>query len=218
MLAVAVIVLILALLLASPVSVSASFEQELTVTARYLFLRFRLLPQKEKKPARKKKEEKPEAEKPQEPASKKSFRDILKKRGVSGLLELLSEAASLAGSVLRRFFSHVRVSQFDLFLAVATEDAAETALLYGRACAAAYPAVSALMQACGCRRFGVSVVPDFQRSKSEVRFRMRARISLFYILREGLSALLRAAELWQKFQSGPGGARQAEQPPGAKST
>ncbi len=55
-------------------------------------------------------------------------------------------------------------------------------------------------QACDCRRFGVSVVPDFQRSQTEARFRFRAWVSLFYILQEGVSALIRAAKLWQKFQ------------------
>lgn len=133
-------------------------------------------------------------------------------------MELLSEAASLAVSVLKRFFSHVHISLFDLFLLVAAEDAAETAVLYGKVCGSVYTAAGAFMQACDCRRFGVSVVPDFQRSKTEARFRFRAWVSLFYILQEGVSALIRAAKLWQKFQSGPPEKGTKENPSGAKST
>ena len=79
-------------------------------------------------------------------------------------------------------------------------DAAETALWYGRVCAVVYPAVSALMQACGCRRFGVSVFPDFDRKEARARLTLRARIALFFLLKESLSALLRAAKLWMKFR------------------
>lgn len=202
------IVLIIALLLACPVTVSGEYEEELSVTVRYLFFRIRVLPQQEKKKA--------QAEQTEE--TKNKIREILKKKGVSSLVELLSEAASLAVSVLKRFFSHVHISLFDLFLLVAAEDAAETAVLYGKVCGSVYTAAGAFMQACDCRRFGVSVVPDFQRSKTEARFRFRAWVSLFYILQEGVSALIRAAKLWQKFQSGPPEKGTKENPSGAKST
>ena len=43
------IVLIIALLLACPVTVSGEYEEELSVTVRYLFFRIRVLPQQEKK-------------------------------------------------------------------------------------------------------------------------------------------------------------------------
>ena len=214
------IVLIIALLLACPVTVSGEYEEELSVTVRDLFFRIRVLPQQEKKKkaAGGQKQEKKKAQAEQTEETKNKIREILKKKGVSSLVELLSEAASLAVSVLKRFFSHVHISLFDLFLLVAAEDAAETAVLYGKVCGSVYTAAGAFMQACDCRRFGVSVVPDFQRSKTEARFRFRAWVSLFYILQEGVSALIRAAKLWQKFQSGPPEKGTKENPSGAKST
>ena len=201
MLIAAGILAFLAILLACPVTVSASFEEELSLRIRYLFFRFTVLPAKEKpEPERKKKAEKKKPAETSGEEKKPDLREILKKKGVDGLLTILREAAALAVSVLKKFLSHVKVLQFDLDVAVATEDAAETALWYGRVCAVVYPAVSALMQACGCRRFGVSVFPDFDRKEARARLTLRARIELFFLLKESLSALLRAAKLWMKFR------------------
>lgn len=201
MLTAAAILVILALLLASPVTVTAFFEQELALKLRYLFLRFSVLPVRNKP---KKEKEKPDKKKktPQSSSQEKkiNWRDILRRRGVDGLLAILQESAALAGSVLRNFFSHIKVMQFDLCLRISSEDAAETALWYGRTCAAVYPAVGELMQACGCRHFGVSVVPDFDSSEPKVHFLFRAKISLFFLLKESLAALFRAAKLWAKFR------------------
>ena len=201
MLIAAGILAFLAILLACPVTVSASFEEELSLRIRYLFFRFTVLPAKEKpEPERKKKAEKKKPAETSGEEKKPDLREILKKKGVDGLLTILREAAALAVSVFKKFLSHVKVLQFDLDVAVATEDAAETALWYGRVCAVVYPAVSALMQACGCRRFGVSVFPDFDRKKAEARLTLRVRIALFFLLKESLSALWRAAKLWMKFR------------------
>ena len=74
-------------------------------------------PQKEKKETAETTEN--EKEKNEGKAGKKALLlDTLKRRSIPGLLDLLSEAASLAVSVLKRFLSHVHVSEFDLCLTV----------------------------------------------------------------------------------------------------
>lgn len=193
------ILFLILLLLASPVSLSVRLEQEWQVVLRYLFLSFRLWPQKEKEETAEPETTEKEKEKNEEKAGKKALLlDTLKRRSIPGLLDLLSEAASLAVSVLKRFLSHVHVSEFDLCLTVAGEDAANVALQYGNACAVVYPAVHALMAACRCSRYGVSVVPDFQKKETEVRFLVRAHISLFFIIKEALSALFRFLLFWKR--------------------
>ena len=101
------------------------------MTVRYLFFRIRVLPQQEKKKkaAGGQKQEKKKAQAEQTEETKNKIREILKKKGVSSLVELLSEAASLAVSVLKRFFSHVHISLFDLFLLVAAEAVSSTHLI-----------------------------------------------------------------------------------------
>ena len=109
------ILFLILLLLASPVSLSVRLEQEWQVVLRYLFLSFRLWPQKEKKEKAETETEEKEKEKDEKKAGKKALLlDTLKRRSIPGLLNLLSEAASLAVSVLKRFLSHVHVSKFDL--------------------------------------------------------------------------------------------------------
>ena len=193
------ILFLILLLLASPVSLSVRLEQEWQVVLRYLFLSFRLWPQKEKEEKAETETEEKEKEKDEKKAGKKALLlDTLKRRSIPGLLNLLSEAASLAVSVLKRFLSHVHVSEFDACLTVAGEDAANVALQYGNACAVVYPAVHALMAACRFSRYGVSVVPDFHKKETEVRFLFRARISLFFIIQEALSALFRFLLFWKR--------------------
>ena len=195
------ILFLILLLLASPVSLSVRLEQEWQVVLRYLFLSFRLWPQKEKKEKAETETEEKEKEKDEKKAGKKALLlDTLKRRSIPGLLNLLSEAASLAVSVLKRFLSHVHVSKFDLCLTIAGADAANVALQYGNACTVVYPAVHALMAACRCSGYGVSVVPDFQKKETEVRFLFRARISLFFIIKEALSALFRFLLFWKRAQ------------------
>ena len=103
------ILFLVLLLLASPVSLSVRLEQEWQVVLRYLFLSYRLWPQKEKKKTAETTEN--EKEKNEGKAGKKALLlDTLKRRSIPGLLDLLSEAASLAVSVLKRFLTHVHVS------------------------------------------------------------------------------------------------------------
>ncbi len=141
------IVLIIALLLACPVTVSGEYEEELSVTVRYLFSVFACCRSRKKKKLPAAKNRKKKSAGGADGGNKNKIREILKKKGVSSLVELLSEAASLAVSVLKRFFSHVHISLFDLFLLVAAEDAAETAVLYGKVCGSVYTAAGAFMQA-----------------------------------------------------------------------
>lgn len=219
MLIAAGIVLVVALLLACPVTVKVFFEKELAVTVGYLFFRFRLLPsrEKKKKPRREAAKKEKDGSKSEKDEKKEGIREILKQKGPGTVLKLLVEASKLAGSVMKRFCSHVRIQEFDLLLVIASDDAAQTALRYADACAVGYPAAGILTQACRCRRFGISIVPDFQKNQPEARLRFRAGISLFFLLKETVSAAIRAAKLWQRFQAAPEKPQTGTTPSGAKS-
>ena len=221
MLIAAGIVLVLALLLACPVTVKVLYEDEWAVTVRYLFLRFRVFPPKEQSSEKKKKprkKKKKDAEKESEKDEKKQgIREILKGKDPGTVLNLLVEASKLAVSVLKRFCSHVTIREFDLLLVISSEDAAETAVQYANACAVGYPAAGILMQACRCRRFGISIVPEFQESKPRACLRFRAGIPLFFLIQEAVSAAIRAAKLWQRFQVANKTKQAETTPSGAKS-
>lgn len=194
------ILVFLALLLTCPVWAAISYEEKLSLRVGYLFLSFRLFPPKEKKKPekqRKKAREQKTAEKTED-AKKRELLDILKQKGLSGFLSLLSQAASLAASTWKGFVSHLYVSRLKLSLTVAAEDAAGTALLYGRVCGVVYPAFRILTETARCRKPEIQVSPNFQKDKTEISFACKARIPLFFLLWEALRALVGAVSLWRR--------------------
>jgi len=129
------------LLLLCPVRLTLRWQQELTVTLRWLFLRFTLLPA----PQKKKKAEKPAAG-PSAEGAKTAKTPSGSKPG-----DLLAQYADQLPALLRRLgrsaafiLRHVRVDQLRLRLVVARGDAAETAVAYGRANQAVYTALGLL--------------------------------------------------------------------------
>lgn len=78
---------------------------------------------------------------PKKKEKKNLFKDILQEKGLKGFLKILQEAAKLLGGSLRRLARHIRLKTFSLEIAVSTEDAAETAIQYGKVCSAVYPRI-----------------------------------------------------------------------------
>lgn len=197
------ILALLLLLFWLPIQCKACFEEELFLRVRYAFVSIRVLPAKEKeekpKPEKKakkkkpqkeqngKKEEKPPAE--QEPGVREKLKEIIRYQGVSGFLSLLGDLAKIAAGTLKKLAAKIVVKQFDLLLVVGGEDAAETAVTYGKVCGVVYPAVGTILSACKCRRYGVTVCPDFDASESRVKFSITAQIRPMYLLGYAVAAL-----------------------------
>ena len=74
------------------------------------------------------------------------------------------------------------------------EDADDTAVKYGYFCLAVYPAVSILVKASKCKKYGVGIAPDFNEgAESTLRGDIYAYIRVFWIFalvfRYGFKAL-----------------------------
>lgn len=191
------------LLLLLPVRVYAAYREELSLKVGYAFFSFRLLPpkkEKEKPPAPKKKKkaakkppQKPvsQAEKPPSQAKelKKKAKEILHYEGLSGLLELLKDVGEIAVGTGKKLFAHFTLKKFDLLLTVGGEDAAETALTYGKLCGAVYPVVGTIVTACKCRKYGVTVQPDFDAPETQGEFEARGQIRLVFLAAYSIQAL-----------------------------
>lgn len=164
---------------------------EFFLQIRYLFVRYRVCPRPERKAKK---------QKPGKAAKKKPFRvrDLLRKNGLSGFLELVGEAARVALGSAKKLFSHLVVDRLSVELSVGGEDAAQVALRYAETCGAVSTAFGALLSAVKCRRPHVRVTPDFQGGESAVRFRVRARVRLFFLIMAGLSALIGFGRLYLK--------------------
>lgn len=181
------VLFLFAALLCSPVSVQASFDLETGLAARikYLFFSYRLAPAREEKKtegAEKKKAERPEDKKGR-------IKDIIDQKGLSGFLGFIKSLADIAAGAAKKLFSHLVIRDISVALTVADEDAAETAILYGSACSVLYPAMSVLIANTKCKKYRVSVKPDFQSSEVRLLFSAKAGVRLCFLLSAGIAAL-----------------------------
>ena len=190
------ILLLLFLILLIPVEVIAHYSDDLALTVKVLFYRLNLLPkpEKPKKTKPKKKEEpkpKPKEKKKEKPEEKKpSYLEKLKeKKGLSGVVSLLTGLAKIAGSTLKGLFSHVVIRRMDIGIALASEDAASTAVNYGRLCSVVYPAVDIIVASTVCKDYRVSLEPVFDDEKdTEISADLHAHLRLIFAVHEALKA------------------------------
>ena len=194
------IVLFFTVLLVSPIVLTAEYAEDWNIKLRYLFLVFQLYPEKEKKRGKPQKKEKPEEpqKKGLEEDKKNNLKEILKQEGLSGVLELLRRSVSLVTGELKKLFSHLIIKDFSLDALICGADAAETALTYGRACAAIYPAVSILAGNTRCRRYGVSVAPDFDGRTTKIKAYLKAGIRPVFLIGFALSLFVKGLPVLKK--------------------
>lgn len=179
------ILLFFVILLVCPVTILASFETELSAKVRYLFITYTIAPQKEKKEKKAKKEEPKTEEKTD---TKAKIKGIIEQKGLSGFLNMIKEMAAIATGAAKKLFVHLIISSISADIDVATEDAAQTALNYGYACAVVYPAMAVLVGNSNCKKYDIKVTPNFDKKECEIHFSVKAGVKLFFIISAGLSA------------------------------
>ena len=117
---------------------------------------------------------------------KKSMVDSLKEYASSKhKTELFLEIIDYLKIVLTKFkklLSHTRFKKAVLDLTVATEDAADTALLYGKVCSAVYPIISLLDTAMKFDPKHISVKTDFASTKMKFYLSGVIKVRLIHIL------------------------------------
>jgi len=187
------ILLFLFLLTVIPVRVELGFRQEFSLTLRYLFLTFHLLPGKGKEQ---------EEEIPEEQETESTFqkiKKILKRQGFSGFLKSLFELVQMVASSSKRLLSHLRLRYFDLYVCLGgAGGAGDAALRYGWASGAVYSACGLLFSLMSCRKKSVSVDLDYQSPEDRVEFSSKVSILPLYVLKEGISLLIKGLPVVRK--------------------
>ena len=170
------IILLIVSILSIPVHVSFSYEDKIFLSVRYLFLKFRILPQgekKEKKPKKEKKKKEKPAEEPKEetPKEKKPnpLLNMVKANGYDGMMEVLRNLGSVLARYGSQLFKSVIFDEFDIYVVVGKGDAAATAIEYGKACQRVYPLAGFLCSNNVVHKYDVSVESDFLAGKSVVK-------------------------------------------------
>ena len=175
------IILFITLLLALPVHAVIEWNEKLTVKARYLFLKFDIIPgkEKEKKPKTEKaqKTEKPKEEKPKKPKKKHMPEEI-----VDGFVGAVHRYGPGAKQILR----NIRVHELDGYWKIAAEDAAACAIRYGRICALLNTAFGFLRNLTKIEKAKLRVYPDFTAEKEEIRVKADIEANPLIVLIGGI--------------------------------
>ena len=104
---------------------------------------------------------------------------MLQQDDMAGTLHFIGDVAKLAKRAAGRFLRAVTVTNLQLQMLIATGDPADTAQLYGQVCSVLYPALETIAHYVRIRRRQVRVEPNFLLDKSQARFDIRLRISLW---------------------------------------
>lgn len=173
--------------------------------------RLRLLPWKEKKPKKQKKSEKPEEAKPQNrepppsppPQAERpgeaarpapQIRKEKESTPVFGGMEKLDipyimDLIHLGLSAMGQFRRALRVDRFLLDCAIATGDAAKTAMAYGAAAAGVGMFLPLLEENLRARKKDIQVICDFEGTESQIFLEVQVSALVFQLLIIGIKVL-----------------------------
>lgn len=190
----------LGLILGLPIQVCLHTEPEPTLTVRVGVVPvWRMPSQKEPKVSAPKRSA---AKAPQSDQKPNLLREIRQADGVPGVVRFLKQAIAIALRLVGHVARRLVIERLDLRLVTAGGDSAETAVLYGKTCAALYPAVTLLSGALHYEKIRVTVVPDFMRDYTSAECRLRIRLRLVWPVWYGLQALVRFLRLMIRQKSG----------------
>lgn len=169
-----------------------NYEEEFSFTIKWLFLKFVVYPPKPKKEKPEEKKEKPKEEKKKKEKTRKSnpFLDFYHNQGVSGVLELISSAVSAVKGMFRRLFKAVVIRDLSIFMRISGEDAAQTAIAYGKVCAAVFPAVGAVSSVVKIKNRDIRIEPDFQGGTAQASFSVVAAVIPLRVLAAAIIVLV----------------------------
>ena len=175
--AVGLVILAVAALLPAKIKVRIGYiEEEFILSFKLLFFVFTVSPENKKK--KKKKAKKKEKEKKERPAKKEKdnfFRSHTSDFGVFDYIELI-------GIVIEKFVAKIYFDKLESEIRVAGDDAAQTALNFGRLNAAIYPIAGLINGHKRIKKLHIGITPDFTTTKSVYNAEAIAYIRIFDVL------------------------------------
>ena len=182
--AVGLVILAVAALLPAKIKVRIGYiEEEFILSFKLLFFVFTVSPENKKK--KKKKAKKKEKEKKERPAKKEKdnfFRSHTSDFGVFDYIELI-------GIVIEKFVAKIYFDKLEAEIRVAGDDAAQTALNFGRLNAAVYPIAGLINGHKRIKKLHIGITPDFTTTKSVYNAEAIAYIRIFDVLAAVISII-----------------------------
>ena len=182
------VIALIVILFSIKVSVTAVYDETFTLDIKWFFIKLRIYPEDEEKKAKKEakkaekeqkkknsKKEKHKKEKTEESASPKSniFKDFYNNQGFAATVNLIRTAAAQLGGFLKGVYRAFVIENLTVLLKVsAGDDAAQTAVKYGKVCSAVYPAMGFICSNMKVKQYDVNVVPDFISAENTATFKI----------------------------------------------
>lgn len=193
------IICLLVLLLFLPLTVNLAFCDELILKIKYsgitVFDSEKRVNLKKGKKRKKQVEQKAEDNSPKkEGFLKKTYNQ----KGLLGTVSYFSEILTLLLKKLWWVIKHFKFRKFRLNLRVATSDAADTAINYGKICSTVYPVISFLETNADFKAKEINIKADFDKTDSEFQLWASVTTRFFFWLVAAIAALFEFLKLQRK--------------------
>lgn len=180
------LLLLIVIVLFLPLKVRIRFDGDFF--AKFSFAGIKLYEIEPEKDIKKPKSADTESDRAAEKAPVKMFDKLKAKHGFLGSLkEIISFVKVLLGS-LKKLLKHLKINKLKLDIKVSSDNAADTAVNYGKVCAAVYPALSAAATAVKINFKEVNISPDFDTGESDISFSAVISAKVLFLLCAAISA------------------------------
>ena len=190
------IVLFFIVILSVPFHIIIGYDDKIRVSIRYLFVKLDILPLKSK-PKKEKSPEEPkpekEPEKSKEPKEKKPnpIIEMVKANGYDGMMTVLSNLVNILKVYGGKLFKSVVFDEIYLYIAVATGDAASTAIKYGQTCQKVYPLMGYICSNNIVKKYDIDVDTDFLANKTKGEFFLDMHLCIRKIINASIAMVVR---------------------------
>lgn len=188
-----ILFLIFVMIMISSVHIYVFFQNELKFRVRFWFYIYKSenTKSKDKKKKLSDKDEKKKKHKKEKVSEKK----ILSKN-----IAYMKCLYNIGSTLLVRFFRLIKIKCLFLYIAVGSDDAATTAINYGRLCSILYPLISVTLKNNFQSRPDIQIKPDFQLQKSKMFFKTNVRVNVGKTFWLACIALVSYLKLMYKFK------------------
>lgn len=167
------LIIFIVLLLCIKITFITEYDEEFELEARWLFIKYRLYPPKEKKSEPKKKDVTKKSKKDSKPKKEKKpniIKRFYENQGLTGVVELINTAASVVNGMFKRIFKSIVIDSMEIAMQVTGGDSAITAINYGEVCATVFPAMGLICSTMRVKKYKVNIAPDFIGTQNKAYF------------------------------------------------
>jgi len=190
-----VIIFILLILLFLPLSVDLKYENNLLLKIKYSGI---TLFNSEKNFGIKKSHKKKQKTENDAPKKENFLKKTYKQKGLLGTIGYFSEVFILIFNKICWVVKTFKFRKFTLNINVATSNAAETAISYGRICSSVYPVISFLETNTDFKAKEININADFDKNDSYFKLSTMIKTKLFFWLIAAVCLLFNFLKLQRK--------------------